>query len=100
MHGLNMFGKKDLEKCTMSFNIKVIPRLLIQLTNVDTPPRTNTFGKNYLNWKLQVIERRLTVQVCRWGDVNALVQSKFCSIIHQLSQHLLVNITSRRCKIY
>ena len=61
---------------------------------------TNTFGKNYLNWKLQVIERWLIVQVCRWGDVNAFVQSKFCSIIHQLSQHLLANITSRRCKIY
>lgn len=60
---------------------------------------TNTFGKNNLKWKLQVIERWLIVQVCRWGDVNALVQSKFCSIIHQLSQHLLVNVTSRRCEI-
>ena len=27
--------------------------------------------------------------VCRWASVNDLVQNKFRSIIHQLSQHLL-----------
>ena len=31
--------------------------------------------------------------LCRWTDVNALVQNKFRSTIHVLSQHLLANVT-------
>ena len=33
--------------------------------------------------------------VCRWAGVNALVQNKFRSTVHLLSQHLLAQMETR-----
>ena len=79
----------------MYIGIEVIPKvfcsafsfspLLIQVTN--------TFGKTYLTSKLQPSEKVSDsgglMLVYRWVEVNALVQNKFGSTIHLLSQHLL-----------
>ena len=86
-----MFAEKNLGKCTVYIGIAVMPRLCGPAfhfhqfsTNV-----TNTFGKNYLRITSQLKMANSGGLVCRWASVNDLVQNKFRSIIHLLSQHLL-----------
>ena len=54
-----MFGKKNLRKRTMYIGIAVIPRLCCPAFHFHQFQynATNTFGKKYLNSKLQVSQR-------------------------------------------
>ena len=91
--GLKMFREK--KKLWKIFNVcwyqsytQTFLSCFFIFTSFNTTPIILSWFEISSQWKVTNSEGLMLV--CRWAGVNALVQNKFCSTIHLLSQYLLI----------
>ena len=92
--GSNMFGEKTWENVQGIFMLKLYPDFVVLFFIFTSFNTTRVILlvkiiKFEIASQLKVINSGALMLVCRWASVNDLVQNKFRSIIHLLSQHLL-----------
>ena len=89
-----MFGEKTWENVQGIFMLKLYPDFVVLFFIFTSFNTTRVILlvkiiKFEIASQLKVINSGALMLVCRWASVNDLVQNKFRSIIHLLSQHLL-----------
>ena len=95
--GLKMFGEKNLGKGTMYVGTEVLPRLIF--TNFNAKLLILLVKIILIRNCKSVTNSGGLMLVSKWASVNDLVQNKFHSKIHILSQHLLAQIHRKKHKM-
>ena len=96
-----MLGEKTWENVQCIFVLKLYPDFVVLFFiftsfNITRVILLVKIIKFEIASQLKVTNSGALMLVCRWASVNDLVQSKFRSIIHLLSQHLLAQSHRRK----